>query len=78
MQSKKILIGITGSIAAYKVAMLVRLLVKQGAEVKVIMSESATAFITPLTLATLSKNPVWIDWACGLMCLSVLLLLPIR
>ncbi|TAE17548.1 MAG: bifunctional phosphopantothenoylcysteine decarboxylase/phosphopantothenate--cysteine ligase CoaBC [Bacteroidetes bacterium] len=62
MQGKKILIGITGSIAAYKVAMLVRLLVKQGAEVKVIMSESATAFITPLTLATLSKNPVLIDF----------------
>ncbi len=62
MNLKKILIGVTGSIAAYKVAMLVRLLVKQGAEVKVIMSESATDFITPLTLATLSKNPVLIDF----------------
>lgn len=48
----------TGSIAAYKSALLVRLLVKSGAVVRVIMSESATRFITPLTLATLSKNPV--------------------
>lgn len=48
----------TGSIAAYKAALLVRLLVKSGAIVRVIMSESATGFITPLTLATLSKNPV--------------------
>jgi phosphopantothenoylcysteine decarboxylase/phosphopantothenate--cysteine ligase len=62
MSGKKILIGVTGSIAAYKVAMLVRLLVKQGAEVKVLMSETATTFITPLTLATLSKNPVLIDF----------------
>lgn len=55
---KKILIGVTGSIAAYKSALLIRLLVKSGAIVRVIMSESATDFITPLTLATLSKNPV--------------------
>jgi phosphopantothenoylcysteine decarboxylase/phosphopantothenate--cysteine ligase len=56
---KKILLGISGSIAAYKAAILVRLLIKEGAAVKVIMTDSATRFITPLTLATLSKNPVY-------------------
>ena len=59
MQGQKILIGVTGSIAAYKVATLVRILVKSGAEVKVIMTDSAQEFITPLTLSTLSKNPVF-------------------
>ena len=54
----KILLGITGSIAAYKSAPLVRLLVKEGWQVKVVMTHDAQAFITPLTLATLSKNPV--------------------
>jgi phosphopantothenoylcysteine decarboxylase / phosphopantothenate---cysteine ligase len=58
LQGKKILIGITGSIAAYKIAALVRLLVKQDAEVKVIMTTAAKDFITPLTLSTLSKNDV--------------------
>ncbi|MBC8155798.1 MAG: phosphopantothenoylcysteine decarboxylase, partial [Bacteroidetes bacterium] len=58
MQGKRILVGVTGSIAAYKSALLVRLLVKAGAEVQVIMTESATQFITPLTLATLAKRPV--------------------
>ncbi|MFZ6001890.1 MAG: bifunctional phosphopantothenoylcysteine decarboxylase/phosphopantothenate--cysteine ligase CoaBC [Bacteroidota bacterium] len=58
LKGKKILLGVTGSIAAYKSAMLVRLLVKEEAEVKVIMTPSAKDFITPLTLATLSKNPV--------------------
>lgn len=57
-RSKKILIGVTGSIAAYKASLLIRLLVKAGAEVKVIMTDSAKEFITPLTLSTLSKNPV--------------------
>ncbi len=57
-QSKKILLGVSGSIAAYKSCQLVRLLVKAGAEVKVVMTDSASEFITPLTLATLSKNPV--------------------
>ena len=57
-RGKKILLGVTGSIAAYKSAFLVRLLVKEGAEVKVVMTPPAQAFITPLTLATLSKNPV--------------------
>lgn len=55
---KKILLGVSGSIAAYKAAFLVRLLVKAGAEVRVIMTASAREFITPLTLATLSKHPV--------------------
>lgn len=55
---RKIVLGVTGSIAAYKSALLVRLLVKQGHEVKVVMTPDAHAFITPLTLATLSKNPV--------------------
>jgi phosphopantothenoylcysteine decarboxylase/phosphopantothenate--cysteine ligase len=55
---KKIILGICGGIAAYKSALLTRLLVKAGAEVKVIMTPSAHQFIAPLTLATLSKNPV--------------------
>ncbi|MBX2945952.1 MAG: bifunctional phosphopantothenoylcysteine decarboxylase/phosphopantothenate--cysteine ligase CoaBC [Cyclobacteriaceae bacterium] len=58
LHGKKILLGVTGSIAAYKAAFLVRLLIKSGAEVKVIMTPSAKDFITPLTLSTLSKNPV--------------------
>ncbi|MFN4083268.1 MAG: bifunctional phosphopantothenoylcysteine decarboxylase/phosphopantothenate--cysteine ligase CoaBC [Bacteroidia bacterium] len=58
LQNKKILLGISGSIAAYKSAVLARLLVKSGAEVKVVMTPEATKFITPLTLATLTKNSV--------------------
>jgi phosphopantothenoylcysteine decarboxylase / phosphopantothenate---cysteine ligase len=58
LQGKKILLGVSGSIAAYKSAVLVRNLVKSGAEVKVIMTRDATTFISPLTLQTLSKNPV--------------------
>lgn len=58
LKGKKIVVGITGSIAAYKTATLVRLLIKQGAEVKVVMTPDAQAFITPLTLSTISKNPV--------------------
>jgi len=58
LSGKKILIGVTGSIAAYKAANLVRLFVKSGAEVKVVMTPSASEFISALTLATLSKNPV--------------------
>jgi len=61
LQEKKILLGITGSIAAYKSVYLVRLLVKAGAEVKVIMTPAAKDFVSPLTLSTLSKNPVLID-----------------
>lgn len=58
LRGKKIILGVTGSIAAYKSAVLTRLLVKSGAEVKVIMTASAHDFITPLTLSTLSRNPV--------------------
>jgi len=58
LKGKKVLIGITGSIAAYKIAVLVRLSVKAGAEVKVIMTPAAGNFISPLTLSTLSKNEV--------------------
>jgi phosphopantothenoylcysteine decarboxylase/phosphopantothenate--cysteine ligase len=58
LKGKNILIGVTGGIAAYKTATIIRLLVKEGAAVKVIMTDNAKDFITPLTLATLSKNPV--------------------
>ena len=58
VENKNILIGVTGSIAAYKAALLVRLFVKHGANVKVIMTADAKEFITPLTLSTLSKQPV--------------------
>lgn len=61
LSGKKILLGITGSIAAYKSALLIRELVKNGAAVKVVMTSEATHFITPLTLATLSKNKVLTD-----------------
>jgi phosphopantothenoylcysteine decarboxylase/phosphopantothenate--cysteine ligase len=57
LRGKKILLGVCGSIAAYKSAVLIRLLKRSGAEVQVIMTSSAKAFITPLTLATLSANP---------------------
>ncbi len=59
LSGKKILLGITAGIAAYKSAFLVRLFVKAGAEVKVVMTPSAKDFVTPLTLSTLSKNPVF-------------------
>ena len=58
LSGKKILLGISGGIAAYKSAILVRLFIKSGAEVKVVMTPDAKDFITPLTLSTLSKNPV--------------------
>ena len=58
LKGKHILIGVTGGIAAYKTATIIRLLVKDGAEVRVLMTSHAKEFITPLTLATLSKNPV--------------------
>lgn len=61
LKGKKIVLGVCGSIAAYKSAVLVRLLVKAGAEVKVIATASACAFITPLTLSTLSKHKVYTD-----------------
>jgi phosphopantothenoylcysteine decarboxylase/phosphopantothenate--cysteine ligase len=63
LKGKNILIGVTGGIAAYKTATVIRLLVKEGASVKVIMTEHAKKFITPLTLATLSKNPVLVEFS---------------
>jgi len=68
LTNKKILLGLTGSIAVYKSLELVRLLTKAGAEVKIVMSESAKKFVTPLTFETLSSNQVLDDtnesWAC--------------
>lgn len=58
LNGKKIIIGITGSIAAFKIPFLIRLLVKEGAQVKVVMTPSATDFLTPLTLSTLTHSPV--------------------
>lgn len=63
LNGKKILLGISGSIAAYKSVILTRLLVKAGAEVKIVMTPAAKDFVTPLSLSTLSKNPVHIDLA---------------
>lgn len=63
LTNKKILLGVTGSIAAYKATFLVRLLLKQGAQVKVIMTNAAKDFVTPLSLSTLSKNDVLSDIA---------------
>ncbi|HNY54595.1 MAG TPA: bifunctional phosphopantothenoylcysteine decarboxylase/phosphopantothenate--cysteine ligase CoaBC [Chitinophagales bacterium] len=62
LKDKKILLAVCGSIAAYKAAFLVRLLVKEGAQVKVIMTKAATEFIAPLTMATLSKNECQVDY----------------
>ena len=62
LENKNIILGVCGSIAAYKAAFLVRLLVKAGANVKVILTNAGAEFITPLTLATLSKNPVHTDY----------------
>lgn len=58
LSGRRLLLGVSGSIAAYKAAALTRLLVQAGAEVQVILTEAATAFVTPLTLGTLSKKPV--------------------
>ncbi len=62
LSGKNILLGITGGIAAYKTTFLVRLLIKAGAQVKIIMTQSASSFVSPLTLSTLSKNPVLMDF----------------
>ena len=63
LKGKKIVLGVTGSIAAYKAAMLLRLLVKEGAEVQVVMTPFAKEFITPLTLSTLSGRPVFSEFS---------------
>ncbi len=65
LSGKKIILGITGSIAAYKTPHLVRLLVKAGAEVRVVATKAATDFVSPLALATVSKNPVLTDMTNG-------------
>jgi phosphopantothenoylcysteine decarboxylase/phosphopantothenate--cysteine ligase len=62
LSGKNVLVGITGGIAAYKTTFLVRLLIKAGAKVKIIMTESASSFVSPLTLSTLSKSPVLHDF----------------
>jgi phosphopantothenoylcysteine decarboxylase/phosphopantothenate--cysteine ligase len=62
LTGQRIILGITGSIAAYKAAVLVRLLVKNGAEVRVVMTPAARQFVAPLTFATLSKNVVPIEF----------------
>jgi phosphopantothenoylcysteine decarboxylase/phosphopantothenate--cysteine ligase len=62
MQGKRILLGITGGIAAYKIAYLIRILKKQGAEVKCIMTPASSDFISPLVVSTLSQNPVSIEF----------------
>jgi len=62
LKGKNLIIGITGSIAAYKAANLIRLLVKEGCDVKVVMTPLAKEFITPLTVATLTKNPILVDF----------------
>jgi phosphopantothenoylcysteine decarboxylase/phosphopantothenate--cysteine ligase len=62
LEGKNIILGVCGSIAAYKAALLVRLLVKAGANVQVVMTPDATSFITPLTLSTLSKKSVYVDY----------------
>lgn len=65
LKGKKILLGVCSGIAAYKAAFLTRLLVKAGAEVQVVMTPGAKEFITPLTLSTLSKNPVYSEFTSG-------------
>lgn len=65
LKGKKIVLAVSGSIAAYKTAALIRLLVQEEVEVKVVMTNASTSFITPLTLATLSKNPVLIEFEKG-------------
>ncbi len=62
LKGKNILVGVTGSIAAYKAAILVRHLVKEGASVRVVMTAAAKEFITPLTMATLAKNPIYVEF----------------
>lgn len=62
LRGKKIILGVTGGIAAYKSAVLARLLVQRGAEVKVVMTPLAKEFITPLTMSTVSNNPILVDF----------------
>lgn len=68
LSGKKIILGVTGGIAAYKCAALTRLLIKEGAEVKVIMTKAATDFVSPKTLSVLSKNKVYTDFFDANLC----------
>ena len=61
MKNKKILVGVTGGIAAYKTCSLVNMFLKEGADVKVVMTEGATKFVTPLTFQSLTNHPVYLD-----------------
>ena len=61
IQGKRILLGLTGGIAAYKSAELVRLMIKAGADVRVAMTEAATRFVTPVTMQALTGQAVWTD-----------------
>ena len=62
LQGKHIVLGITGSIAAYKACLIIRLLIKQGAEVQVVITPAGREFITPITLSTLTRKPVICDF----------------
>ena len=62
---RRIVLGVTGSIAAYKAAELVRLFIKNGDEVHVVMTDAACEFVKPLTFQTLSRNPVLVDQFAG-------------
>ena len=62
MKGRRLLLGITGGIAAYKIATLIRILKKEGAEVRCIMTPASCDFISPLVVATLSENPVGIEF----------------
>jgi phosphopantothenoylcysteine decarboxylase/phosphopantothenate--cysteine ligase len=63
LKGKNVLLGVSGSIAAYKSAVICRELIKKGANVKVVMTPDSSDFITPLTLSTLSKNPVYSEYS---------------
>jgi phosphopantothenoylcysteine decarboxylase/phosphopantothenate--cysteine ligase len=65
LQGKKIILGISASIAAFKSIQLVRLLTKEGAEVRVVLTKAALDFVSPLVLSTFSKHPVWVEFQEG-------------
>ena len=61
LDGKRVLLGVTGGIAAYKAAELLRLMIKEGADVQVVMTEAACQFVTPVTMQALSGKPVYVD-----------------
>lgn len=73
MKGKKIVLGITGSIAAYKACLIIRGLVKKGAEVQVVITPAGKEFITPITLSALTHNPVISDFFSQRMVLGTLM-----